>query len=306
MDQVLYPAAGALLLGLLAFDIFQTAFHAEGRGGPVNRRQNRWIWNLVRRIGTAGGATRPKVLSLGGPLMAVTTIGVWSFLLIAGFALIYLPHVLDFHFSPGQPGSALLEAFYYSAIIAGTLGQGDVVAPGTALRIITIVEGLAGFAMVTVAVSYVLAIYRELITVQTLAAALHARLGDPDDRDGPPIPTHDPDWDRSITLRLAHVLEAHFNYPILHYFRPSRQSRSLPPQLSRLLLAGRSFEEQAAGSDLGTSHRALGNMIERYVSEVHTLFVRQEPDPDEDTDAERARLRQIVSMMAYEDPTGST
>lgn len=300
----LFPLSGALLLALLALDVFQTAFHAEGRGGPINRRQNRVIWKLVRWTATVGGRRSGPLLSLGGPLMAVTTIAVWSLLLLAGFTLIYMPYILDFHFSTGSPGPATLEAFYYSGMVAATLGQGDVVARGAALRVVTIIQAVAGFALVTVAVTYVLAVYRELIASQSLAEALDAWLADGPEA-SPPEPGTDPEWDRSITLRLSHVLVSHFNYPILHYFRPTQRSRALPPQMEKLLAGLRLRQTQGGGEGGGghsatSSHRALEAMVDRYIAEVHSLFVRQEPKPDEDTNRDTLRLRQILSMMAYE------
>lgn len=306
MGEWLYPAGGALLLLLLATDVFQTAFHAEGRGGPIHRKQNRLIWNAVRWAATVGGRTRPQLLSIGGPVIAIATIATWSILLLAGFSLIYLPYVLDFHFSPGQPGSAIVEAFYYSGIIAATVGQGDVVAPGSTLRMLTILEAVSGYALVTVAVTYVLAVYRELIDSQALASAMEARLpwGPETNEAGVDL---DPEWARSITLRLSHVLEAHYNYPILHYFRPSRSARALPFQVARLLATGGEGSERRDGTPAPSaagsgSRRALRAMIRRYIAEVHRLFVDQEREPGEDLDDERARLEEILSMMVYDQP----
>lgn len=311
MGDWFYPAGGVLLLLLLATDVFETAFHAEGRGGPINRKQNRLIWSVVRWAATIGGETRPRLLSIGGPLIAIATIVTWSLLLLVSFGLIYLPYVLEFHFSPGQPGSAILEAFYYSGIIAATVGQGDVVAPGSTLRALTVLEAVSGYALVTVAVSYVLAVYRELIASQALATAIDARLTR-DTEIGGADAGLDEDWARSVTLRLGHVLEAHFNYPILHYFRPTRTTRALPPQLRRLLVAhlqgserGETAHSGASSAEPGSRH-ALRAMVGRYIGEVHSLFVRQEAEPEESPDDERGRIDEILEMMRYDpdEPTG--
>lgn len=312
MPDWIYTAAGVLLVGLLTADVFQTAFHAEGRGGPINRRQNRVLWRLVRAVGTAGGRTRPEVLSLAGPLMAVTTIAGWSVLLIVSFGLIYFPYVLDFHYSPGQPGSPLLEAFYYSGILASTAGQGDVVAPDGWLRALTVVQATAGFAFVTVAVTYVLAVYRELVEAQSLAAAVDARLEEAHGgRDGPDAAN----WDREIALRLGHVLESHFNYPILHYYRPPRKARSVPWQVARLYRARRERPDEGGGPASGEaaardsatledslSRRALLSTIRRYSSEVHDLFVRGDASGEGRWQPTESELERIVSMLAYDSP----
>ncbi len=301
MADWLFPSVGAGVLLLLAVDVFQTAFHAEGRGGPINRRQNRAIWRLIRWWGTRGGRTRDGVLSLGGPVMAIATMAVWTLLLLGGFALIYLPHIGSFHVSPGQPGPPLLEAFYYSGIIAATVGQGDVVAPTTTPRVLTILQALSGFALVTVAVTYVLAVYRELIITQALAASIDARLSHGRGAE-PPDLAGDPGWIRSTTFQLAHALEAHFNFPILHYFRPGKPGRALPVQLSALLFAladeNGDGPDRSSDSGAGATH-PLRSMVGRYIGEVHSLFVAQEAEGEEDPALERIRLREILDMMAY-------
>lgn len=292
------PASGTALLCLLAWDVFMTAFHAEGRGGPINRRQNRLIWQAVRTLGTLGGLVRSRVLSLGGPVIAITTIAVWTATLLTGFALIYLPWILDFHISSGSPQPRLLEAFYYSAIIAGTVGQGDVVAPTAVLRAVTILQAMSGFALVTVAVSYVLAVYRELIASTTLAGALHARVP----RSGTDRAQDSPGegWSRSITFRLSHSLESHFNYPILHYFRPTRHKRALPVQLARL--SDWLHSAEAADSPATPSVDALRSISDRYVEEVHSLFVRQATEPEASPEDPEKHMREILRMMVYPEP----
>ena len=311
MSDWIAPTVGASLLLLLALDVFKTAFHAEGRGGPINRYQNRLIWAAARRFGCAGNRARAGVLSQAGPLMAVITVVVWTVLFVTAFALVYLPFIDVFHYSPGSAGPPPLEALYYSGIMASTLGQGDVVAPYGWLRVATIVQAITGFAAVTVAVTYVLAVYRELVKAQTLAAAIDARLSHRDgDRDEEHDGAVEPDsndvaeWDRTLALRITAVIESHHNYPILHYFRPRERGRSVPYQVARLFSYLRAQEAgPAAGDRTGSasvSRSALRAALGRYIDVMHDLFVR--PDgagtPDQD-DGEAGRLRDIVSMLCH-------
>lgn len=301
---------GLLVLAVLCLDVFRTVFHAEGRGGPLNRRQNRLIWGVVRAVGTAGGRARPGVLALGGSVIAVTTIVVWGILLVAGFWLLYLPHVASFHYSPGEPGNLTVEAAYYSGMIASTLGLGDMVAPDGWLRIATVIQALAGFALLTVGVTYILGVYRELLTAQTLASTIHARFrAGPDDLHPADLARTDAmDWDRSMALRLAHALEAHYNYPILHYFRPAQDRRSLPAQVALLLDLERQLEERARNGDEeaarqtdSLSRRTLMAVVQLYAAEIHALFVRQD-EPEEGGGREKAALRldEILGMLGHD------
>lgn len=47
---------------------------------------------------------------------------------------------------------------------------GDIVADGEVLRLLTALESFSGFALLSASVTYLLAVYRELIAVQSLAS----------------------------------------------------------------------------------------------------------------------------------------
>lgn len=294
MVRIGLPALGVALLVSLVVDVFSTVFSARGLGGPVNRRQNRALWTLFRGFGTRGdGSVRSEWLALAGPVMVVTTVGVWVLWLVVGFALIYYPWIESFLVSPGTVRTPVLEVLYYSGYTAATLGFGDVVADAEALRLLAPVEALGGFALLSASVTYFLAVYRELIRKEALAAWIdshfgsHERYGSPAVRDGEEGGREVlARWSESLSGSLSEVLLAHFQYPVLHYFRASKTWRSLPVQLGRLLdLRGlvRDADESQPLAALARhpSYVALQDALEKYLREVDELFTGGLPDASE-------------------------
>ncbi|UKA68426.1 potassium channel family protein [Arthrobacter sp. FW306-05-C] len=150
-------------------DIFHTLLHPSGRG-----RISHWItvliWGISRRTGHRLGR-------IAGPAAMVAVIVAWTLLQTLGWALIYYPHVPEgFSYSPGlDPGryNSFSEAFYISLVTLATLGYGDVVPVNPWLRILSPVQGLTGFALLTAALSWFNQIYPALRRRRTLAVRLH-------------------------------------------------------------------------------------------------------------------------------------
>lgn len=281
--RVLLPAIGTGMLLLLALDVFLTVFSPHGRGGPVNRRQNRALWALFRATGRRrDGSARDAWLSLAAPIMVVSTLAVWVVWLVVGFALVYYPWIESFLVSPGTLRGPWVGALYYSGYTAATLGLGDVVAPSDALRLLTVVEAFGGFALLSISVTYFLAIYRELVSMQSLAADISGLFHGGEEqvlaftrKEGYEALAR---WCEQLSGGLSKILLAHFQYPVLHYFRPRKRSRALPVQLGSLLRLRDLVVEDADSEVLSTlsghpSYLALGNAVESYLDDVDQLFV---------------------------------
>jgi hypothetical protein len=113
----------------------------------------------------------------------------WAATVIPGWAIVYWPHMAWGGFSPGSKTaqeSALLDSVYLSLVTVATLGLGDI-SPGEGwLRLVSPLEALVGFALLTATVSWVLEIYPALTRRRVLAiragAAARLRPGDAADR----------------------------------------------------------------------------------------------------------------------------
>ncbi|MEO6471768.1 MAG: potassium channel family protein [Aeromicrobium sp.] len=168
MDWLVSALGAAVVLAVLR-DIFHTLGH-PGAQGSLSRLVLGTIWRLTRRFGGNG-----RIVGLAGPLAMLAVIAVWGLLAVIGWTLLYLPHIPEgFIFSSGPIGheSALVDALYVSLVTISTLGFGDIVPASNWLRIATPLEALFGFALLTVAVSWVLQIYPALTRRRVLAIRL--------------------------------------------------------------------------------------------------------------------------------------
>ncbi|MGW6788468.1 potassium channel family protein [Streptomyces chartreusis] len=166
----LVSLVGAGLVMVSLRDLFHTLWHPTRHGG-LSRLVMTVLWRLARHL-----RARRRVVGLVGPLAMVTVVGMWTGTVIIGWAVVYWPHMPEaFSFSPGSKAAqepALLDSLYLSLVTVATLGLGDI-APGEGwLRLISPLEALVGFALLTATVSWVLEIYPALTRRRVLAIRL--------------------------------------------------------------------------------------------------------------------------------------
>ncbi|MEU0005591.1 potassium channel family protein [Streptomyces sp. NPDC006314] len=177
----LVSLVGAGLVMVTLRDLFHTLWHPTRHGG-LSRLVMTGLWRLARRF-----RARRRVVGLVGPLAMVTVVGTWTVSIVLGWAIVYWPHMPGaFTFSPGSQAAqepALLDSMYLSLVTVATLGLGDI-APGEGwLRVVSPLEALVGFALLTATVSWVLEIYPALTRRRVLAIRL-ALLRDSDPAPG--------------------------------------------------------------------------------------------------------------------------
>lgn len=300
MMELLLPLVGASVLLLLAVDLFVTVFHPEGHGGPLTQRHNGAVWGLWKKAAPSG-KRRDGWLGLGGPVLAVLTPAIWALLLVAGFALIYYPWMERFLVSPGTLRVHWVEALYFSGFAAATLGTGDIVPDLAPLRLLSIVQALSGFALLSASLTYILAVYRENGRKTTLASelALHYRRGDAGAE--PSAVAEEPElWLKHVVRELLHVTQAHAQYPILHYFRPSDAHNSLALQLEPLVrMSGSGGLGSPAGDQPGSSEAALvSDSLDRYLTAADRRFVRS-PSGEAGGGSLDDRYRRLLDYLGY-------
>ncbi|KAB1139859.1 two pore domain potassium channel family protein [Streptomyces luteolifulvus] len=166
----LISLVGAGLVMIALRDLFHTLWHPTRHGG-LSRLVMTALWRLARRL-----RARRRVVGLVGPLAMVTVVGMWAGTVILGWAIVYWPHMPGaFTFSPGSKAAqepAVLDSVYLSLVTVATLGLGDI-APGEGwLRLVSPLEALVGFALLTATVSWVLEIYPALSRRRVLAVRL--------------------------------------------------------------------------------------------------------------------------------------
>lgn len=165
MDWLL-STVGAVVVLVALWDVFHTLWHPKGFG-----RLARCIFGLA--WWTTARVLPRHTRRLAGPIAIVGTVGLWTVMLVVGWALVYLPHVPHgFAFSSSlQPerSSDLVIALYLSFVTLTTLGFGDVTPTDPVLRMLVPVEALLGFVLLTAAISWVLQVYPALGRRRTVA-----------------------------------------------------------------------------------------------------------------------------------------
>ncbi|MGW2888604.1 potassium channel family protein [Streptomyces griseoruber] len=166
----LVSLVGAGLVMITLRDLFHTLWHPTRHGG-LSRLVMTALWRLARRFRAPG-----RVVGLVGPLAMVTVVGMWALTVVLGWAIVYWPHMPGaFTFSPGSKAAqepALLDSLYLSLVTVATLGLGDIAPDEGWLRLVSPLEALVGFALLTATVSWVLEIYPALTRRRVLAIRL--------------------------------------------------------------------------------------------------------------------------------------
>jgi hypothetical protein len=161
----LITAAGAMLVVLALRDLFHTLWHPRGFGA-LGRLVFALVWRVTRRMDT----------ELSGPIGLLAVAVMWAFLVVAGWTLVYLPHMPEgFYFSSSlRPGdsSDLVTSVYLSVVTVATLGFGDVVPAHPALRLLVPLQALIGFVLLTAVISWVLQVYPALTRRRSVARQL--------------------------------------------------------------------------------------------------------------------------------------
>lgn len=248
--------AGVVVAGAALRDVFHTLFHPTG-SGTLSSLVLRGSWRGYRRLA-------PGRLTLAGPTAFVCIVVLWALLLVTGFALLFQPHLgTSFSYSSAAvrgAGPGFGDALYFSGFTLGTLGYGDIVPTTAALRLLAVLEGLLGLALLTAAVSWLLSIYNALQRRNRLAAAAAAlaRGGRPSD-----------DLLESLALEVAGVRADLVQHSAAYFFQPQERELALPVSLPTLYeVSGR---ESEAASILRASLDGLARTLrDQFVAATST------------------------------------
>ncbi len=226
-----------MLLLVVVYDVYATILDARARAGPISETLNRGAWRIVRAV--AFRLSRPRrhlLLNIIGPLLLPALIVSYIFILVSGFALIYLPHMpAHFNIAEGAGASPWFESFYFSGVTLTTIGYGDIAPRSVPMRLIALAEGATGFAVISLAVTYLVTVYRALERKRSVALSFYHQAEEGADV-ARFIAHHYLNghfYGLESMLRVAardlqELLESHIEHPIIHYFHTVEVYKSLP------------------------------------------------------------------------------
>lgn len=236
-SALLWTLGGLGLLALVLYDVFATVLHHWGGRGPLSGRVVHHLWRLV--VYLTGGiepTRRRRILGGLGPLLIPVTVLLWAGLLILGFAFLYLPWIAA-SFAPDSgvpPPRQFGDALHFSGVSFFTIGYGDIVPLTSGMRALGVIEGGAGFALITLVISYFVSVYSAYSSQKVLAESLYFQAER--SADASRLMAQHLAGGSAATLanevarlrdRLAAIRTDYMNYPLLHYFTASRTEASL-------------------------------------------------------------------------------
>lgn len=269
-------AAGLVLIAMALRDIFDVLFHLEGRAS-ISRAVTRTVWRALRRAADV----RPQVWPIAGPMGLVGTIAAWALLLLVGWALLLWPHLASFEDAGGDPAQGgFWEALHISAGILSTMGFGDVTPVDQWLRVVSPLEALLGFGLLTASVTWLFAVHPAVQRRRALAYELWlVRQAADGERDAP---VFDEAMFSELTSRIISVQRDIVAIPASYYFRDPDERLLLSAQLPFLRELAR--DHSSGGGDAATAQRAhmLSNAIDDLLLTIaRRLHGRDDVEPDD-------------------------
>ncbi|WP_396642939.1 potassium channel family protein [Microbacterium sp.] len=251
--------AAIIVYGLV--DIFLTLLHPHARG-RMTRGIVSGVWHLTSGLG-------PRARAASGPLATLAVVLAWAIAQTLGWAFVYLPHIPQgFLYNEGIDPDRYVdffEAVYISLVALSTVGFGEVIPTEPIIRILTPVQAVMGFALLTASATWLLQLFPTLGRRRSIALSLTilGRAGYPER-----LREMDPASAATVVLGVAQqIAEVRVDLsqsPESYYFRegeaPTSLGRALPVAvtLAREARASSSIDLVTAGTMLDDALEDLG------------------------------------------------
>lgn len=281
----LWAGLGLGLLVAAMLDLFWTTLWQDGGAGPLTTRLGAGLWWLGR---SALGDLTGVRLSLMGPFILLATVMMWMamFWLAWVFLLSASPVLLAPAF--GEDGVASWpERFYYVGSAFFTLGNGDYQAVGDFWQISSVLCAGSGMLMITLSISYVIAVLSAVVTRRRLATQIFAIGSTPEQWvlnawDGKSLSGSDGVLP-AIAELLTEVTEQQLAYPVVHYYHADAPYKAMPMAVAMfdegLTLIECGVEESCRPGRL--TMLLARNSVQRYLSTLREGWISPEkPMPE--------------------------
>src|SRR4051812_18918870 len=170
----LEQAAGAAILLLTLLDVFLTVLYARIAAGIVGYRAALVTWQIFLHVARPLGSRRAHVLSFCGPVIVVMLVVLWVFGLTLGTALILHPHMgTSLRANSGTTPTDFFTAMYVAESSVSVVRSGEFSPYTLPLRFLFMFNSLAGAAVLSLTVTYLMQIYTALLRRNALGLKLH-------------------------------------------------------------------------------------------------------------------------------------
>jgi hypothetical protein len=283
--RILAFIAGALLVGFGTLDALWTTLWVDGNAGPMTRRHNSWVRRLILRL----AGRRHRVLSMTGPFVLVTSVLVWATIPWIGWVLLFSSDSQSLIRAHEHTPAGIIDRIYFTGYTMFTLGNGDFTPNGKFWELATTWASLNGLFMLTLAVTYLLAIIEAVVGKRSFASQVWSLGRTPEE-----FVIHS--WDGNsfraielqivtLTEQLQLVTEQHHAYPMLHYYHEAKKKQSVSHNLavfSEVLLIFAHGVDQSvrpAPSALISAQRTVEEFLDTLRSAYVTPSEKETPPP---------------------------
>ena len=239
---------GCVFLAGVLLDAFQTIILPRRPVGRLRLTRLFFLATWGPWVGLTGlvpaRRVREQLYSVYGPLSLLLLFGLWAFLLIVAYALLYFGLHTPFT-DPMHPVTALQQlrtCLYASGSTLFTLGLGDVVPATRIARLFVVIEAGTGLGFVALVIGYLPVLYTAFSTREISVALLDARAGSPPTAAELLLRHNFSGGHHALTQLLAEwerwcagMLETHISYPILCYYRSQHDNQSWLAALTAIL-----------------------------------------------------------------------
>jgi Ion channel len=230
--HVLFFLLGALLIAFGAVDALWTTLWVDGNAGPFTRRHNSLMRRLILRL----AGRRHRLLSLTGPIVLVTSVLVWAVIPWIGWVLLFSAEPHSIVGARSGTSADIVDRIYFTGYTMFTLGNGDFMPNGSFWELATSWASLNGLFMLTLAVTYLLAIIEAVVAKRSFASQVWALGRDAEEfilnswngRGFPAVELQIV----SLMEQLQLVTEQHHAYPMLHFYHEAVKKQSVAHNLA--------------------------------------------------------------------------
>ena len=267
----LVSALGLVLVAVALRDIFHTLYHPQGFG-RLAHGVFRVVWWVTDHV------WRRRSRELAGPLGVLGTGLFWTALVVLGWTLVYFPHMPEgFNFGTGltpEQSSDGVASLYLSLVTVATLGYGDIIPADPVLRILTPLQALVGFVLLTAAISWILQIYPALGRRRSAAKHLSLfRSHCTSEVLGTLEPSVASQMLTSVTREIVQLEADLVQYPEVYYFQEQPDDLSLAVTLPYALdMAESASTSGSAGVRLAAG--MLGEAVESLALHLDRAYLR--------------------------------
>ncbi|MGO9019686.1 MAG: potassium channel family protein [Syntrophobacteraceae bacterium] len=289
---------GVFLIFAVLWEAFETFIFPR----RVNRRLRmarifyRVTWRVWKAVvhPISARRLRESLLSIYGPLSLIVLLGLWAFMLILGFGLLYWGAA-----AISEDQKSLVTNLYYSGTTFFTIGLGDVRALTPFGRFLTVAEGGTGLGFLALVIGYLPGLNQSFSKREVNISLLDARAGSPPTAAEMIYRRHDDHGMESIREFLhewerwsAELLESHLSYPVLAYWRSQHDNQSWLAALTSILDTSAFVMAGLEGACVRQAQLTFA-MARHAVVDLSLIFgvTPQWPDPDRLPPAQLENLR---------------